>query len=393
MGMNIVYCIDDNYASFAVQSIKSVIRYNPTAQITIVSQKPIDIGYNNIVIPLNGDFRKRSEKDRISKTAYLKLFLTELPYDKVLYLDADTICQAPLDELYNMDCEYICSTESHNYGIQQAKELGLNKYALTGMLLMNLKALRKIDFTKKCLEVQKKVNPNIWCHDETCINVAMHDKIKFVDKKFDYCHNRTYTDPIPEEKAVILHFLGKDKKDIFTERYKEIKPLINWLKGKTVAIVGNAKSIFDNSYGAEIDAHDAVLRFNAGYIYKEEAQGTKTNVLFCACPVDIDRFNSPRFVINRSKRTDVGRATISDAERKRLKDILGHQPSTGFMAIDICIYSEPASIDLYGFDFESTPTFYNPAGYHTMHDYSAEKDIVTRYAKNKILNINGGENV
>ena len=66
---------------------------------------------------------------------------------------------------------------------------------------------------------------------------------------------------------------------------------------------------------------------------------------------------------------------------------LGAQPSTGFIAIDMCIYFDAKQIDLYGFDFEETPTFYNPEGYVTQHKYANEKDIVERYERMGILRI------
>ena len=71
-----------------------------------------------------------------------------------------------------------------------------------------------------------------------------------------------------------------------------------------------------------------------------------------------------------------------------MKEKLGSQPSTGFMAIDICLTAGAKSIDLFGFDFEETPTFYNPEGYQTAHDYPSEKRIVEEYERCHLLSIN-----
>ena len=67
--------------------------------------------------------------------------------------------------------------------------------------------------------------------------------------------------------------------------------------------------------------------------------------------------------------------------------MLGSQPSTGFMAIDLCRYAGVKSIDLYGFDFEATKTFYNPANYKTQHDYPKEEEIVLELAEQEIVKI------
>jgi len=393
--MILVFCIDDNYVKYAKVSIASYRKYNPQAKIIIVSEEGgIDVdcdGYEVIKLPKT--FRNRGDGDRITNTAYLKLFLPQLPYDKIIYVDADTTCQHSLDELWNMPCEYINLCESHAYGIKQAIALGKKKYGLTGMMVMNLKNLRHINFTGKCLEVEATYpTPSTgWQHDETCINVAMGDKLNFIDKKFNYCHNRSYFQPILEKDAVILHYVGKDKEDMLCQtKYKTLRMVGKKIKGANVAIVGNAKSIFDKDWGKEIDSHDFIIRFNRGFFAKPSSQGVKTSMLMLATNLtyqEIRSFNA-QFVINRSKHYyNPAHATVGNEERMELKHKLGSQPSTGFMAIDICLYFGANHIDLYGFDAEKTPTFYNPIGYQTQHNYSKEEEIILDYEQQGLLTI------
>ena len=86
--MKIVYCLDQNYVRYAEVSIKSYKQHNPTAEIIVVSEEKIPaIGQDrNFLIKLPKLYRNRGERDRISNAAYLKLFLTGLPFDKVLSL-------------------------------------------------------------------------------------------------------------------------------------------------------------------------------------------------------------------------------------------------------------------------------------------------------------------
>ena len=341
-----------------------------------------------MVINLNGEYKARSQNDRISKTTYLKLFLTELKVDKIICIDPDTIIQKPLDELWKEPVRYIGLCESYIIGQRQAKELGLKKYGLSGVMVMNLKNLRKIDFTQKCLEV--KAEPKLWCHEETLINVAMKGKLKFLPVKWNYCHNRDYgKNSVNEEDAAILHICGADKTYLNYEPYEEIRQVKNHIKGKSVAIVGNAKSIFDAGHGKEIDTHDLVVRFNKGFVTKKEAQGSRTDILLVACELNLDEKASYKawFSINRSKNTKCGDLTISDRPRNALRALVGKQPTTGLMAIDLCLESGASQIDLYGFDFEKTPTFYNPEGYITPHDYDAEEKIVRNFQKRGLLQI------
>ena len=168
---------------------------------------------------------------------------------------------------------------------------------------------------------------------------------------------------------------------------------LDYIKGKSVAIVGNAKSLFDYKYGSEIDKHDIVIRFNKGFPNDKESQGKKTSILMLACELskpDIIYYKA-KYVIKRSSSYEnCADFTVSNKDRRLLKDKLGSQPSTGFMAIDICLEAHAKSIDLYGFDFEATQTFYNSESYKTLHDYNKEQEIVSEYERAGLLTINKG---
>ena len=102
--MIIVYVADKNYTNYLEKSIKSFKKFNPSAEIVVFTENKLDIDVKQYEYKLPKLFRNRGIGDRISNTAYLKLFLTELPYEKVIYTDCDTICQAPLNELWDMPC-------------------------------------------------------------------------------------------------------------------------------------------------------------------------------------------------------------------------------------------------------------------------------------------------
>ena len=394
--MRVVWVVDKKYSGYAKISIESFKKWNRPCWCVVISEEPLpkDIGYDeNIVMNLRGwNFKTKGDGDRISKAAYLKLFLTKLLYSKILYVDADTICQKPLDELWEIPCKYINLCESHKYGKKQAEALGLGKYGLTGMMMMNLDNLREIDFTNKCLDVQSQEIPSEWWqHDETCINLGMKGLLNFIDKKFNYCFDREYDDPIPYDDAYILHFVGKDKgRMVGTLHYPELYLMKPDIEGKRVAIVGNAKSIFDLNYGKEIDDHDFIIRFNRGFIEKPESQGTNTTFLITAANLndeELGRYNA-KYTANRSSNyTSNTDFVINNRERCIMANALGAQPSTGFMAVNICLSYKAKSIDLYGFCGNSSPTFYNPLDYKTEHNYDKEQDILKGYESVGLLKI------
>lgn len=398
--MIVAYCLDSAYVPFAEISIQTVKKHNPTAKIVVVSEHPIQVNGADeyFVFDLGGQHRNRGDGDRISNAAYLKLMLTKLPYDKVLFLDSDTICQHPLDNLWNTDVEYIGLCESHKYGEKQSKDLRIAKYGLSGVMLLNLSNLRKIDFTRRAFEKEKDipVPKTGWHHEETIINACFWDLLEFLPIRYNYCYHREYKNPIDYNDAVILHICGKDKSYMFeyarkNEKYSELLPIKSEIKGKRVAVIGNASSIFGSKYGPEIDNHDFVIRFNRGFITKPESQGTKTSLLILACALTEEEKNSfnAKYIANRSRTyiNNFANFTINSHERAVMKQGIGAQPSSGFMAVNICLYFGAKSIDLYGFDWGNTKTFYNPEDYQTQHNYSKEREIMSGYEANGLIKI------
>lgn len=219
-----VWCLDDKYKQYAELSIKTVKKFNSEAKIVVVSEKPIEVegADEYFVFDLGGQHRNRGKGDRISNAAYLKLLLPNLPYDKIIFIDGDVICQGSLQELWDINVSLIGWCESHSYGKKQAAELGIKLYGLSGIMLMRLDKLRQIDFTNKCFLMEKEV-PELktgFQHEESILNYGWNDKLTFVDKKWNYCYNRNYDCPLDYKDAVLLHFAGKDK-SVMLKYYQE----------------------------------------------------------------------------------------------------------------------------------------------------------------------------
>lgn len=384
--MIIAYVADEHYLPYLNRSMESVRKYNKDAKFVILTNQVFQLpGAEVYTITPDTEKFKYRKKDRMHEGVYYKFYLPKLPYDKVLYMDCDVLCQRPLNDLWAEKCEFICATESHIYGKTQAAELGLNKYALTGMMLLNLKALRKADFTQKCLDKLSKVNPH-W-HDETIINLEFNDKIRFIDKKYNYCRDRIYENPIPEQDAYLLHYVGRQKKDMLTPEFMALNALKPLLEGKRVAIVGNSSQVLKKAQGNEIDRHDIVIRFNKGFPKPEV--GYKTDLLFLACtltPEELKQYNA-RYTVRRSKLCqNECDFNVLKIDRARLKQGTS-QPSTGYLAVDFALGCNCKQIDLYGFDFFKNPTYYNPEGYKTFHNGNKEQERILELEKAGLLKI------
>lgn len=173
------------------------------------------------------------------------------------------------------------------------------------------------------------------------------------------------------------------------------------ISGKSVVIVGNAKSLLSTTYGTEIEAHDIVIRLNKGFVTLPEAQGTRTDMVGLTPELSeeetTENFKPSQFLMLIPKMRhyrlfghDAVRNTLFYNFRNWLADrnLIGRRPSSGFMAISWMVRLGLAkSITLYGFDFGATPTYYNPEGYKTPHNYDREREIVLGWEKQGLLRI------
>ncbi len=213
--MKIVYACDENFIKYLSISAQTVLWYNPKAEIIVITNEPIKTIYKNIVYVPSKEFTQQlryNENDRITELSYYKLLLPEIlsSDDKIIYIDCDTMIQKPLDDIWNMNCDYINVTEHY----LPFKYPNNNKHALMGFMLMNLKALREDNFKEKCLK-NMDYKQDFWYHEEGLINLNYQDKLTYIDKKYHYCKGRQYNNPIKEDDAYILHFPSTTKRFMF----------------------------------------------------------------------------------------------------------------------------------------------------------------------------------
>jgi lipopolysaccharide biosynthesis glycosyltransferase len=133
---------------------------------------------------------------------YLRLFIPEVlsDYDKAIYLDCDTIIQADISELYEMDFEdnYICAARDYNsivniayypkvnyYFTQMLNFETMDNYINSGVLLMNLPKLRDINLPEKTFELLEK-HKELLYPDQDIINLICKDKIKIIHNGWNF---------------------------------------------------------------------------------------------------------------------------------------------------------------------------------------------------------------
>lgn len=202
---------------------------------------------------------------RYPEEIYFRLYASKyLPkeIDRVLYLDADTLVVNNLKEFYETDFEsnfYVAATHIRKM-LHKFNEIRLDikedePYINTGVLLINLKELRKIQIEKKVVDFIKSKKNRLLLPDQDVIVTLFGDKIKVVDELKYNLGERTwklYNLNNPKNKitlkwirknTVIIHYYGRNKPwnkeyigtlDCF---YKKVVKLIKKNKPKKVLIL------------------------------------------------------------------------------------------------------------------------------------------------------------
>lgn len=179
-----------------------------------------------------------------------------------------------------------------------------------------------------------------------------------------------------------------------------------WFADRTVALVGNAASLFDKEYGSEIDEHDVVVRMNKAAMlwtqfHVEKSHGKRTDVWMIFNIGEYrhrsdDMDPSIKKMHMSSHRQTAEHLRIVDAvfpisEHKLLQAQVGYDnPTTGLMAIKWITMAKPKVLDIYGFDWKETPTFTDMEGKREpkcYHQYDLERDLCHNHFL-KISNVN-----
>ncbi len=167
------------------------------------------------------------------------------------------------------------------------------------------------------------------------------------------------------------------------------------VEGRSVAIVGNARSLLATQSGDEIDRNDIIIRLNKGFVIDPLAQGRRTDMVGLTPELTEEettaRFQPGHFLMLIPKmrhyafrRPDSIAKTLFYPWRWWFADrnLIGRRPSSGFMMISWLVRLGAArQITLYGFDFGQSGTYYNPANYKTPHNFAREGEIIQRWAK------------
>lgn len=187
----------------------------------------------------------------------------------------------------------------------------------------------------------------------------------------------------------------------------EYKKFLKFFSNKTVAVVGNAESLFSTRCGTWIDSHDIVIRFNLGIVAGNKvSHGIKTDWAF------VNNLSLIQKHSNLLLETDVNFLELYNHERdysnfdfnninnynlyKLNYDVAqqliqtydfptSKKPSTGLVTLYMLTFANPKHVDVFGFDFKKTITWYNKNRKHkkeirqNQNDWAKEKHLAETF--------------
>jgi hypothetical protein len=162
-----------------------------------------------------------------------------------------------------------------------------------------------------------------------------------------------------------------------------------FVKNKSVALVGPAKYLSNSNLGSEIDEHDIVIRLNRGYeiteLYKKDI-GSRTDVLYSCLierhgnagkinPNTLVKKHEIKYIVapphsdfkgishktvfhnlvDRNKVNEISKLIpiriVDHVFHTKLAQKVNCKPNTGFMAIYDILNHNPSTLSIYGFSF------------------------------------------
>ena len=139
--------------------------------------------FNITFIKMDDRYERAYTRRYLSKSAFFRLSLGELipNLNKIIYLDSDTICLKDLSNMYNLNTIgkiFLATPLTFN------KE-NLNFTVNTGVLLLNLKKMRKMEIEKHVLTLLNNNFTDSFLHDQAIINIFYKKYIGFLPPEFN----------------------------------------------------------------------------------------------------------------------------------------------------------------------------------------------------------------
>lgn len=232
----VFFTIDNSYAPFLAAALSSAIKNcSPQRQYKaiILHQELTKENMEKLSLLATGNFSiefvemkdgfesitdrmsNRLRYDYFTLTIYFRLFIATMfpQYDKAIYIDSDVVVLGDLAELFDTDigdnfigaCADKSVVDVPELARYMEEAVGVSRYEYinSGVLLMNLKALREKEFDKHFLNLLNTYHFDCIAPDQDYINAICNGKIHYLDEVWDAMPNDNAQ---PLSNAKLIHY-------------------------------------------------------------------------------------------------------------------------------------------------------------------------------------------
>lgn len=190
------------------------------AKVKTLESDNFKIYFEDVSAELEKITSKLPVRDYFSKTTYYRLLIADMhpEYEKAIYLDSDTIIQADIADMYDIDISDYILGVCHDQPVSQVLEyadyvedaLGLDRrfYFNAGILLINCIAFRERKVLDRFTQLLQ-VYDCIVAQDQDYLNILCKDHVFFMDQRWN---TEIFGNiPYPISEAKILHYIMFNK--------------------------------------------------------------------------------------------------------------------------------------------------------------------------------------
>lgn len=218
--IHIFFNIDDSYkrqCRAAIRSIMAHTKEDITFHIIGVNTLEFE-GIKTICYekPDISMLKYTNQMAHITMTATYRLFAPLIleNIDKVIYLDSDLIVLDDIKKLWEFEPEYIAGVLDPMYKKQAKKNNLHHAYINSGVMVLNLKNLRKLNYLERIKNTQNG-GYNLSLLDQDIINIAFGDVIEHLPVEWNVYAKKysetTYDMIEARNNPSIIHWCGFEK--------------------------------------------------------------------------------------------------------------------------------------------------------------------------------------
>ncbi len=173
--------------------------------------KDCEINFISVNTNLFNEYKKINTHSYIPISSFFRLKLASLlpDLDRVIYLDCDIVVNRSIAELYNTDLNDNIAAAVLDINKRKLKKFPT--YVNSGVLLLDLNKIRKLNIESEFLNWTKSNFDKIKTGDQDIINEVLKNKIEILDERWNvqssnFTNRSSYT-----SNPYVIHYVSKRK--------------------------------------------------------------------------------------------------------------------------------------------------------------------------------------